>query len=275
MSNTSKTESLKQIETKKVQITGFTEGQRKDDLNKIKQKMQKNGWDLSEYTEEGILKSFAIFKRELSFKNSKNNMTLKTKEIVLGSVGLIIVIMIVLASMESEEDKNAMFLKSNLEEARLIDDESRANLINKYIDQLNIIADERENFYNCVTEMIFTKAETLEVGEVSSWCHNEYKTNNNQLVTKHHDLSGIKQQFSAWDGSHKRLVEFIKTSMNDQDSFKHINTTYRLVLSEEDPHLIVKMTYSGNNAFGARVKGNLLAKADITDGSILEIIESN
>lgn len=51
-----------------------------------------------------------------------------------------------------------------------------------------------------------------------------------ELHTKQSDSTArvkeLESQFSAWDGSHKKLVDFIKTKMNDPESFKHVTTRY-------------------------------------------------
>ena len=78
----------------------------------------------------------------------------------------------------------------------------------------------------------------------------------------------IEEHFSPWDGSHRNLVNLIKESMNDPDSYKHVKTVY----SDHGEYLMVKTTFRGKNAFGGTVVNFVLAKVDL-DGNILEIIE--
>lgn len=80
----------------------------------------------------------------------------------------------------------------------------------------------------------------------------------------------IERNFSAWDGSHRQLENYIKESMNDPDSYEHIKTTYY----DNGQYLLVQTTVRGKNAFGALVKNQIRAKVAL-DGSILQIIESN
>jgi len=77
----------------------------------------------------------------------------------------------------------------------------------------------------------------------------------------------IQTSFSGWDGSHKKLTELIKESMNDPDSFQHDNTVYW----DMKDHIRVKTTFRGKNAFGGVVKNTVFAKADL-QGNIIEII---
>ena len=77
----------------------------------------------------------------------------------------------------------------------------------------------------------------------------------------------IKKGFSAWDGSHRELEKIIKISMNDPNSYEHVETTY----SDKGDYLIVKTTFRGKNAFGGVVKNWVLAKTDL-DGNIIQVI---
>lgn len=78
----------------------------------------------------------------------------------------------------------------------------------------------------------------------------------------------IKEQFSAWDGSHRNLERVIKKAMNDPDSYEHDETVYW----DRGDHLVVKTTYRGKNAFGGVVRNFLKAKVSL-GGQILQILD--
>lgn len=78
----------------------------------------------------------------------------------------------------------------------------------------------------------------------------------------------IEKQFSAWDGSHIKLTELIKDSMNDPKSYEHVETVYW----DMKDHLIVNTTFRGKNAFGGTVKNTVKAKISL-DGEGIEILE--
>lgn len=78
----------------------------------------------------------------------------------------------------------------------------------------------------------------------------------------------LKEHFSPWDGSHRNLERAIKKSMNDEDSYEHIETKYW----DMDDHLIILTTFSGKNSFNATVKNSVKAKVSL-EGEVLEIIE--
>jgi hypothetical protein len=78
----------------------------------------------------------------------------------------------------------------------------------------------------------------------------------------------IERNFSSWDGSHRQLETYIKESMNDPDSYEHIETRYW----DRGDYLVVMTTFRGKNAFGGVVKNSVKAKVAL-DGSILEILD--
>lgn len=78
----------------------------------------------------------------------------------------------------------------------------------------------------------------------------------------------IEKQFSAWDGSHIKLSRVIKDSMNDPDSYEHVETKYW----DMKDYLIVTTTFRGKNAFGGVVKNTVKAKVSL-DGESIEVLE--
>jgi hypothetical protein len=78
----------------------------------------------------------------------------------------------------------------------------------------------------------------------------------------------IESQFSAWDGSHRNLERVIKESMNDPDSYEHVETVYW----DRGDYLVVRTTFRGKNAFGGVVKNSVKAKVSL-DGQVLQILE--
>ena len=78
----------------------------------------------------------------------------------------------------------------------------------------------------------------------------------------------IERQFSDRDGSHGNLERVIKQSMNDPDSYDHVETVYW----DRGDHLVVRTTFRGKNAFGGIVKNSVKAKVSL-DGQVLQILE--
>lgn len=78
----------------------------------------------------------------------------------------------------------------------------------------------------------------------------------------------IQKLFSGWDGSHIKLSEKIKQSLNDAKSYEHIKTTYK----DYNNFLIVNSTFTAKNAFGGTLKKEVIVQSD-TLGNITEILQ--
>ena len=81
----------------------------------------------------------------------------------------------------------------------------------------------------------------------------------------------ISYHFSAWDGSHIELKNYIKRNMNDPSSFQHVETLY----SDKGDYLVVQMTFRGKNAFGGLVLNSVTANILVDDPSMIEIIKTS
>jgi hypothetical protein len=77
----------------------------------------------------------------------------------------------------------------------------------------------------------------------------------------------VAAQFSAWDGSHRKLVEAVKKRMHNPRSFEHVETRYGVVGDE----LVVTMEFRGTNAFGGVVRNTAAGRFGL-DGSTREIV---
>lgn len=62
---------------------------------------------------------------------------------------------------------------------------------------------------------------------------------------------------SKWDGSHRKLVDELKRSLRDPDSFKHIET--RLAPTKVGGKFLLFMDYRARNGFGGMAVGQLAA----------------
>ena len=80
----------------------------------------------------------------------------------------------------------------------------------------------------------------------------------------------VEKQFSAWDGSHPGLTRLIKKSMNDPDSYEHVETRFR----DDGNSIFVITEFRGKNAFGGKVKNTVSARVDF-EGNVIEVISQN
>lgn len=98
--------------------------------------------------------------------------------------------------------------------------------------------------------------------------NSEYKTQNAKLQKELERQKLINSQFSSWDGSHRKLEKYIKSKMNDPDSFKHVETKY---IDNGSDNLIIITSFRGKNAFGGVIVNTVTATVDL-DGNITSII---
>lgn len=97
----------------------------------------------------------------------------------------------------------------------------------------------------------------------------------------------IRGQFSGWDGSHSEFKDLVKSRLNDERSFKHIETTYIDVSDEETKDkanailrssghtqrvevgdLLITMEFSAKNAFNATIKNTAIGIASYKNNTI-------
>lgn len=91
---------------------------------------------------------------------------------------------------------------------------------------------------------------------------------NQRRIANEERQKNIESQFSSWNGSHRNLERLIKSSMNDPDSYDHVETTY----VNNGNHLRVVTRFRGRNAFGGVITEVVEAKVGI-NGQILEVVE--
>ena len=97
----------------------------------------------------------------------------------------------------------------------------------------------------------------------------------------------MHNQFSGWDGKHYDFELLIKENLNDEKSYKHIETTYRIIYTEdikseinkilktakkssrvEIGDVFVSTKFSAKNAFNATIKNTAYGIASFEDNSI-------
>lgn len=105
----------------------------------------------------------------------------------------------------------------------------------------------------------------------------EYDQNHHALIAQNTTAraaanreKNIERQFSAWDGSHTKLKQLIKSAMHDASSFEHVETKYW----KFDDHIVVTTHFRGKNLFGAKALSWVKAKFSV-QGDFIEILEES
>lgn len=127
--------------------------------------------------------------------------------------------------------------------------------------------------------------ECLAIGEID--VDGEYTVQSMSREFKTERNEWVNNQFSAWDGSHRVLEDLIKDNLNDESSYKHIETTFIDINSEdrkkevnnllkesgysqrvEIDDLFVMTKFSAKNAFNATIKSTAFGIADYSENIV-------
>jgi len=141
---------------------------------------------------------------------------------------------------------------------------------------MNAIPEEdHDAFYRCFGHLTRTKGEGLPIHLVMSWCLHDYTNDRQAFLTEHtkYDYFAVMDQFSRWDGSHAATSAFIKRSMHDPDSFKHVETKFNIQSHNSPPDMIVLTKFRGTNVLGAVVTDTVKVRVDLQTGQVLGVID--
>ncbi|WP_413528292.1 hypothetical protein [Rahnella inusitata] len=174
---------------------------------------------------------------------------------------------------ESMEEKPPAFEYADLKlvEYRRKTQAERHEIVNDYVKFNEIPASDSDGFYACMSQHSITKSEELPLSEVLGWCNNDYQKDPKSLAV-FTNLDVFQSNFSGWNGAYRPLEKLIKKSMNDDSSYKHVETTSRLILGK-DPYAVVKTRFKGTNPYGGIVTQTVAARVDVKTGNLVEMIE--
>ncbi|EPH7218849.1 hypothetical protein ACS3L2_001549 [Serratia marcescens] len=174
---------------------------------------------------------------------------------------------------EMVEEKPVVFEYADLKliEYRRKPQADRHGIVSDYVKFKGIPASYGDGFYACLSQYSITKSEELPLGEVLGWCDAGYQKDPKSMA-EYTNLDAFQENFSGWDGSYRPLEKLIKQSMNDDSSYKHVETVSHLVLGK-DPHAVVKTRFKGTNSYGGIVTQTVTARIDTKTGDVVEIIE--
>lgn len=257
-------------------VAGFTDKGRKKNLEKLKEKMTKDGWELDSYLNGGLTKaSKAKFKRDINYKSEKKQGNSITQNILAGFVILIIIVAIFGGDDNSSTstNKNTKLYQEYEDKTNQQMKESTISLKEiaySFVKDNNISNSYKDTMYDCLGYFVYSKAPNLKLKKMMQWCKNDYIQKKGKAV--YYNESWLIEDFSKWDGSYRPLEKTIKNSMNDESSYDHIQTTYRMVFfGTKRPYMTVSTVFSGKNAFGGTVKQTVSAKVDAKTKEIFEI----
>ncbi len=163
------------------------------------------------------------------------------------------------------------YADKTLKEYLAEDKNTRHDIVKNYVEFKEMPTNTNDGMYACLSELSLTKDGELKLSDVLGWCYGDYEKSPTSLDKKI-NLDVFQSNFSGWDGAYRPLEKLIKANMNDDSSYKHVSTTYRLLLGK-DPHAVVKTTFKGTNVYGAIVKQMIAVRVDIKTGEIVGVVE--
>ena len=270
-------------EYKEVSVqAGFTDEGRKKNLEKQKEKMAKDGWELDSYFNGGLTKaSKAKFKRDINHKPEKKQSSFSMKNILIGFVVFVIIVAIFsdgdsnstsTAKDTTAEESNKLYQKYEDKTNQEMRDSTTSlkEIAYSFVEDNNISDSYKDTMYDCLGYFVYSKDPNLKLKEMMQWCKNDYIQKDGKAI--YYNEAWLLEDFSRWDGSYRPLEQVIKNSMNDESSYEHIKTTYRMVFfGTKRPYMAVSTLFSGKNAFGGTVKQTVSAKVDAKTKEIFEI----
>ena len=159
----------------------------------------------------------------------------------------------------------------SLGDYRIEPTKTRHDIVDEFIAYKKMPTASSESMYACLSQYSFTKSAEMKLGDVLCWCFADYERSPSSLRDRiNFDI--FQGNFSVWDGSYRPLETLIKQSMNDEDSYSHVSTTYSLILNK-DPHAVVKTIFRGKNGYGAVMKNSVVARVNIKTGEVEKILE--
>lgn len=261
-------------EYKEVQVqVAFTEEGRKNNFEKLKLKMEKEGWELEKYFNGGLTKtSIATFKRDIQYKDKEVITPKKSikKKIIWGIVLFILILILIPGSDEKQKENTKeesvpqedgyykKYESKTLGEIKEFKKGTLEKIAVSYAKNNEI--DDYMKMYDCLAYYAYSKSEQLTVGEIAGWCKRDFE-NKREITYINKEL--LFEDFSKWDGSYIPLENAIKKSMNDEESYKHISTLYSFEQKDGKDYMVLTTTFSGKNVYGGVVKQVVKAKVDV------------
>jgi hypothetical protein len=130
-------------------------------------------------------------------------------------------------------------------------------------DKINYLVSVMDSVSDSVvmTDISYILDNTDYLKEMATMRFNEWQIENIKEI--------VSKQFDTWGGVHIKLKEYIKTQMNDPNSFEHLGTRHSI----EGDFVMVYTEFTGKNAFGGRVRHSVIAKCWAYGGDIVEIVQ--
>jgi hypothetical protein len=175
-------------------------------------------------------------------------------------------------STEALKPKTFEFADLSLGDYRGTPQEKRHEIIINYAEFKAMPQSSIDGMYACMSQNAFTKDHELKLNDVLGWCYAGYEAKPDELAETI-NIDSFTSNFSGWDGAYRPLEKLIKVNMDDDGSYKHVETRITRLNFTKDPHAIIKTVFKGKNAFGGVVKETVTARVSVRTGEIEKILQ--
>lgn len=118
---------------------------------------------------------------------------------------------------------------------------------------------------NCISEYAFTKSAELKLKDVFKWCETDKDIGKDDFE-KRINLDKFFGNFMIW-GAYIPLEQAIKDSMNNPDSYEHVQTKYAIKIRDENnkgkSYAVIITKFRGTNVYNAIVTQEVKAIVDL------------
>ncbi|MDX7986736.1 hypothetical protein FE392_05220 [Xenorhabdus sp. 12] len=125
-------------------------------------------------------------------------------------------------------------------------------------------------FYNCLTQKYSAKLGQLKLDEILA-CDDDLRKDSH-TPSKLINLDNFISNFNHENNSYRPLEIAIKRNMFDVSSYQHVETTYQLVLNQQQPYAIVQTVIKGKSVFERIAEDSYAVKVDLKTGEIIATI---
>lgn len=127
---------------------------------------------------------------------------------------------------------------------------------------------------NCVSEYAYTKSNSLKLKDVFKWCETDKDIGKDDFE-KRVNLDEFYGSFGL-SGEYYPLEKAIKDSMNNPDSYEHVQTKYAIKIRDENnkgkSYAVIITKFRGTNVYNAIVTQEVKAIVDLETNE-LAIVE--
>jgi hypothetical protein len=192
-------ESQSQKVQKKVKVkAGLTESGRSKNLKKAGEKWKKKGWTVVEAVDGGLTKSSYLILDKQS--QGPRNGSSGVKKFMKWTLGIIVVLSVISVFIsEDDTSKNPIVSNSEKNDTSSVQDktlkwykslskEDRKSLVKATVKDKKWDTNVLEDYYNCMGDFAYAKAEELKFLEVIQWCNNEYANGRKEFKAHFNEL---------------------------------------------------------------------------------------